>query len=82
MSANAPAGRVNRKKGRAATVDISEIRNIDGVSMFMAQVAAVSCAETQTPDTTLATQSLRNTGFLSEVQREVLLIKSTAFSGT
>ena len=42
MSASAPAGRVNKKKGRAATVDITEIRNIDGVSVFMTQVATVS----------------------------------------
>jgi hypothetical protein len=42
MSTSAPAGSVNKKKGSAATVDITEIRNIEGVSMFMTQVAAVS----------------------------------------
>jgi hypothetical protein len=42
MSASAPAGSVNKKKGSAATVDITQIKNIDGVSMFITQVAAVS----------------------------------------
>ena len=42
MSASAPAGRVNKKKGREAIVDITEIRNTDGVSVFMTHVAAVS----------------------------------------
>jgi hypothetical protein len=42
MSANAPAGRVKRKKGRDATVDIKESKNADGLSMFITQVAAVS----------------------------------------
>jgi hypothetical protein len=42
MSAIAPAGRVNRKKGSAAIVESSEIRNIDELSVFTIQVAAVS----------------------------------------
>jgi len=42
MSASAPAGSVNKKKGSAATVDITEIRNIEGVNVFMTQVATVS----------------------------------------
>ena len=41
-SASAPTGSVNKKKGSAANVDITEIRNIDGVSVFMTQVATVS----------------------------------------
>src|SRR6516164_10458908 len=53
MSARAPAGSVKKKKGSAATVDITEIRNIDGVSVFITQVAAVSWAETHTPETRL-----------------------------
>jgi len=61
---------------------MTEIRNIDGVSVFITQVAAVSCAETQTPEMMLAIQSLRKTGFLSAVQREVSLISSPAFSRT
>ncbi len=48
---------------------------MDGLSVFIVQVAAVSCAETQIPDTMLVNQSLRNTGFLNESQMEVLLIQ-------
>ena len=76
-SASEPAGRVKKKSGSEATVAITEIRNLDGVSMFIIQVAAVSCADTQTPEIKLAIQSLRKTGFLSEVQREVLVIEPT-----
>jgi hypothetical protein len=42
MSASAPAGKVNRKKGRDATVDMRDNRNAEGLSVFMTQVAAVS----------------------------------------
>jgi hypothetical protein len=42
MSAKAPAGKVNRKNGRDATVDIKESKSADGLSMFITQVAAVS----------------------------------------
>jgi hypothetical protein len=80
ISASAPAGSVNKKNGSEATVDIREIRNIDEVRVFIIQVAAVSWAETQTPDRTLAIQSLRKTGFLSANQSEVLLIKQTKFA--
>ena len=41
-SAREPAGRVKKKRGREATVDITEIRNFDDVSVFIIQVAAVS----------------------------------------
>jgi hypothetical protein len=44
MSARAPAGSVNKKKGSEATVDNSEIINGDGVSIFIIHVAAVSWA--------------------------------------
>jgi hypothetical protein len=42
MSAIAPAGRVNKKKGSAAMVESSEMRSIDELSVFIVQVAAVS----------------------------------------
>src|SRR6266481_134511 len=42
MSAKAPAGKVKRKNGRDATVDIKESKSADGLSMFITQVAAVS----------------------------------------
>jgi hypothetical protein len=42
MSARAPAGSVNRKKGSEATVDISDINTGKGVSVLIIQVAAVS----------------------------------------
>jgi hypothetical protein len=45
---------VNRKKGNEATVDRTEIRNGDGVSIFIIQVAAVSWAATQVPEMTAA----------------------------
>jgi hypothetical protein len=75
MSAIAPAGSVSRKKGSEAMVEISEIKNMDELSVFIVQVAAVSCADTQIPDTMLVNQSLRNTGFLNESQMEVLFIQ-------
>jgi len=42
ISAREPAGSVNKKNGREATVDITEIKNIDEVRVFIIQVAAVS----------------------------------------
>ena len=77
MSAKAPAGKVNKKKGREAAVDNSERRKGEGLIKFITQVAAMSWAETQQPETTLASQSLRKTGFLSAIQIEVevLLIR-------
>src|SRR6516225_7408375 len=47
LSAKAPAGRVNRKKGSEATVDRSEIKKGDPVKIFIIQVAALSWAATQ-----------------------------------
>jgi len=61
-------------------VESSEIRNIDELSVFTVQVAAVSWAETQIPETMLVNQSLRNTGFLKESQMEVSLIQDFAAS--
>src|SRR5580704_13822837 len=62
MSARAPAGRVNKKKGSEATVDRSEIKNGDGVSIFIIHIAAVSWAATQVPEMTAAIHSFRKTG--------------------
>jgi hypothetical protein len=70
MSAKAPAGNVNKKKGRDAAVDNNERYKGDGVMVFMTQVAAMSWAETQQPETTLASQSLLKTGFRSASQIE------------
>ena len=42
MSAKAPAGKVNRKNGRDATVDIKDKNNADGLSLDITQVAAQS----------------------------------------
>jgi hypothetical protein len=61
-------------------VESSEIKNMDGLSVFIVQVAAVSCAETQIPDTMLVNQSLRNTGFLKESQMEVSVFQDFAAS--
>jgi hypothetical protein len=70
MSAKAPAGNVNKKNGRDAAVDNKERYKGDGVMVFMTQVAAMSWAETQQPETTLASQSLLKTGFRSASQIE------------
>jgi hypothetical protein len=73
MSAKTPAGGVNRKNGRDATVDISESKNVDEPSMFIVQVAAVSCAATHVPESKTANQSFRYTGFRNAAKVEVLL---------
>jgi hypothetical protein len=65
---------VNRKKDVDATVDISEIKNGEPVSLFIIQVAAPSWAATQVPEITLAIQSCLKTGFLSAVQVEHLVM--------
>jgi len=57
VSTSAPASRVKRKKGSEATVDINDRNRGEVATMFMVQVAAVSCAATQVPDSKLANQS-------------------------
>jgi hypothetical protein len=42
MSAKAPAGKVNRKNGKDATVDINDRKNADALSLYITQVAAQS----------------------------------------
>jgi hypothetical protein len=42
MSAKAPAGKVNRKNGKDATVDISDRKRADALSLYITQVAAQS----------------------------------------
>jgi hypothetical protein len=65
---------VNREKDRDATVDISEIKNGEPVSLFIIQVAAPSWAATQVPEITPAIQSCLKTGFLRAVQVEHLVM--------
>ena len=74
MSANAPAGKVSRKKGNEAAVDNKESIKGDGERVFMTQVAAISCAETQQPEATLASHKVRNVRLRSAVQIEVVLM--------
>jgi len=74
MSASAPAGKVSRKKGSEAAVERSDSSKGDGVKVFITQVAAISCAETQHPERTLASHKLRKTGFRNEIHIEVVLI--------
>jgi hypothetical protein len=74
MSANAPAGKVSRKKGNEAALDKSESSKGDADSVFITQVAAMSCAETQHPETTLASHRVRKVRLRSAVQIEVVLI--------
>jgi hypothetical protein len=52
----APAGRVNREKGSDATVDKREIKKGDPAKTLIIQVAALSWAATQVPETTVAIQ--------------------------
>jgi hypothetical protein len=73
MSAKAPAGRVKRKKGNDATVEIRDSKNVEEPSMFIVQVAAVSCAATHVPESKMANQSFRYTGFRRAAKVEVLL---------
>ena len=79
MSAKTPAGGVKRKNGRDATVDIKESKNVDEPSMFIVQVAAVSCAATHVPESKTANQSFRYSGFRSAAKVEVLL--GSSFTG-
>ena len=42
MSAKAPAGKVNIKNGKDATVDINDKKNADAPTLYITQVAAKS----------------------------------------
>ena len=70
-SVTAPAGKVKRKNGSEALVAMIDKRKGEAPSEFISQVAAVSWAETQHPETRLAAQSLTKTRFLSASQVEV-----------
>ncbi len=74
LSARAPAGSVNRKKGRDATVDINDSNNGDPVKIFIVQVAALSWAATQVPEIIAAIQSFLNAGFRSAAQVEFVVM--------
>ena len=74
MSASAPAGRVKKKNGNEATVDIKERKSGESLTRFIVHVAAVSCAATQVPEIKLATHMFRKTGFRRAVQVEFALI--------
>jgi hypothetical protein len=80
ISARAPAGRINRKNGSVAAVDIRERSNVDWLMLFIIQVAAVSCADTQAPETTVANQSLLKVGFCKALQLEVAFIRTEGIS--
>ena len=62
------------EKGRVAAVDIRERSKLDRLMLFITQVAAISCADTKVPETTVATQSLRKVGFCKARQLEVSVI--------
>ena len=81
ISAKAPAGSENRKNGVDATVDISDRKKVDGLSIFIVNVAAVSCAATQIPGITLATHRRLNTGFRKAIHVDVLVILLNNRSG-
>jgi hypothetical protein len=65
---------VNRKKGRAATVDINESNKGDPVKAFITQAAALSWATTQVPEITAAHQSFLNAGFRSAAHVEFVVM--------
>jgi hypothetical protein len=67
---------VSKKKGRDAEVESKESKNGEEVSVFITQVAAMSCAETQQPERTLASQRLRKVGLRKAVHIEVALIRN------
>ena|SRR5437016_5746728 len=70
-SARVPAGKVNRKKGSVPADDINESQRVGTPREFIAHVAAISCAETQQPDTIRANHKRRNVGLRNEDQMEV-----------
>lgn len=65
---------MNRKNGKVAAEDIKESQRTGAPSEFIAQVAAISCAETQQPDTTSADQKRRYVGSRNEDQMEVFAV--------
>jgi hypothetical protein len=70
-SATAPAGKVRKKNGKEAAVAISDKSSGEAPEALISQVAAVSCADTQTPEMMLASQRPRKTRFLSASHTEV-----------
>src|SRR6478736_5872323 len=74
ISASAPAGRVKIRKGREATVDISEIKKGDAVSVLITQVAAVSWAATQVPETRFAIHNFLKVGLRNALQVEAVAV--------
>ena len=65
---------MKRKNGKVAAEDIKESQRTGAPSEFIAQVAAISCAETQQPDTTSADQKRRYVGLRNEDQMEVFAV--------
>jgi len=78
VSARAPAGRINRKNGSVDAVEIRESISVDRLMLFIVQVAAVSWAEMNVPETTVASQSLRKVGLCKALQLEVAVIWNRA----
>jgi hypothetical protein len=56
MSASAPAGRVNKAKGREERVDMREIRRVESLSSPSTEKAAVLWAATHVPEIRAASQ--------------------------
>jgi hypothetical protein len=71
MSATAPAGSVNRKNGAEAAVAIRESASDEAPRLCINHVAARSWAETNVPETTVASQRRQNIGFRSANQVDV-----------
>src|SRR5260221_6046200 len=75
MSAKAPAGMVNKKKGREATVDISEILNGEAGTVGVIQGAALSGARTPQPETTVAVHKPRKDSIPAQMEIEMVVIR-------
>ena len=62
------------RNGNEATVDIKDIKKGDAVSVFMTQVAAVSCAATQVPETRLPIHNFLKVGLRNALQVEAVSV--------
>ena len=78
MSASAPAGKVNKAKGRDERVDMREIRMVELLSWPSTEKAAVLWAATQVPETRAASQYPLKTGFLRASQMDVFRLSGRA----
>jgi hypothetical protein len=68
---------VKIRKSSEATVDISDVKKGDAVSVFITHVAAVSWAATHVPETRLAIHKFLKVGFRSALQVKAVAVVIT-----